>query len=84
MTITAQERFNTIIKESGIPSDRFAAFIEEITRQVNLNTVLTGTGSPEGAVEASPTQLYMDDSGTAGNILYVKKTGTGSTGWILV
>jgi len=46
-------------------------------------TVLSGQGSPEGAVSAPPTTLYVDLSGTTETILWVKKVGTGTTGWIL-
>ena len=82
--IIALEQFIQWTKEDGLPTQRAAEFIEEMTRQVNLNTVLSGTGSPETVVTAVPKQMYMDDSGTAGSILYIKKTGTAKTGWILV
>lgn len=49
--------------------------------------IIVGTGSPEGVVEAEQTRLYMDDSGTAGNILYIKRDtdigGDRAKGWIL-
>jgi len=82
--ITSLERFLSWVDSSGRPTDRTAEFIEDITRQVNENTVLSGAGTPESNVTANPKRLYMDTTGTAGNILYVKKTGTGKTGWILV
>ena len=81
--ITPFERFTTWL-DGVLPSLRASEWIEAITRQVNQNTVLEGSGSPEGVVTAIPTTLYMDTAGTAGNILYVKKTGEGDTGWILV
>ncbi len=40
---------------------------------------LAGTGSPEGSVTADPGQTYLD---TTANSLWIKKTGTGNTGWI--
>lgn len=50
--------------------------------------LIISTGSPEGVVEANQGCLYMDDAGTAGNILYVKRddniAGDRTTGWILV
>lgn len=82
--ITAFETWELFVEQNGVPTQRAIEFLEEITRHVNLNTVLSGTGSPEGVIEAEPTQLYMDDSGSAGSILYVKKTGTGNTGWVVV
>lgn len=58
------------------------------TQQVNRTVPLTGTGSPEGVVEAQILQSYMDDTGTAGSILYIKRDadilGDRSKGWILV
>jgi hypothetical protein len=55
---------------------------------LNALIPLSGTGSPEGAVEGLQYQLYVNDSGTAGNILYVKKLaaigGDTTQGWILV
>jgi len=84
MTVTAQERFSELVDERGFLTTRGANFIEELVRQVNQNEVASGSGSPEGVVTANPKKLYMDEGGTAGNILYVKKTGTGDTGWILV
>ena len=78
------ERFESITDENGKPTLRASEHLRETTRQVNLSTVLTGSGSPEGVLEAEPTQLYMDTSGSAGNILYIKKTGVSDTGWILV
>lgn len=50
--------------------------------------LIVGTGSPEGVIEANQGALYMDDAGTAGAILYVKRdadiTGDKTQGWILV
>lgn len=84
MTIIAFDRVSSQVNADGTPTLRKAEWIEAMTRQVNLSTILTGTGSPEGAVTANPTALYMDESGSAGSILYIKQTGTGNTGWILV
>lgn len=58
------------------------------TQQVSQLSVLTGTGSPEGVVNAPQTTFYMDDAGTAGAILYIKRdtqiAGDPTQGWILV
>lgn len=40
-----------------------------------------GTGSPEGVVAKSPGAPYLD---TVAGSFYVKQTGTGDTGWLLV
>ena len=56
--------------------------------QVQERTLLIGTGSPEGVVEAEQGQEYMDDAGVAGAIKYIKRDanvgGDKSLGWILI
>ena len=51
--------------------------------QINLSSVLwrVGTGSPEGVVNANPGSLYSRTDGGVATTLYMKNTGTGSTGW---
>lgn len=47
-----------------------------------LNALLmTGAGSPEGAVAAPIGTLYTRTDGTPGATLYVKESGVGTTGW---
>jgi hypothetical protein len=50
--------------------------------------ITSGSGSPEGTVDANPMQFYMDTAGTAGAILYIKRDanigGDSTKGWILV
>lgn len=46
--------------------------------------VLMYDGTPEGSVSAVPGSLCMNQSGTAGAILYIKQSGTGNTGWVNV
>jgi hypothetical protein len=42
-----------------------------------------GTGSPNGAVTASPPARYWNRSGGAGTTLYVKESGANTnTGWV--
>ncbi len=77
------DRFVEFIREDRLTL-RSSEFLRELVRQVNLNETLIGVGSPEGVVEASVKQRYMNTSGASGNILYIKKTGNGNTGWILV
>ena len=60
----------------------------KLLRQLVQLQVLSGSGSPEGVIEAKITTLYMNTAGTAGNILYIKRdadiSGDRSQGWILV
>lgn len=83
--IIALERFISWVDSDSRPTQRTAEYIEEMTRLVNLNTPIVGTGSPEGVVTAKITQMYMDDAGTASAIMYIKQTGDGTdTGWVLI
>jgi len=81
--ITPFERFSKMANEDVTPTLRMAEFLEAITRQVNLNTPIKDSGSPEGAVTADIGQFYIDTSGAAGSRLYEKASGSGNTGWIL-
>lgn len=73
-----------IVDDKGMMTQRTL----EWTRNVTNLSIITGTGSPEGVIEAQTTTLYMNESGTAGSILYIKKLadigGDRKQGWILV
>ena len=73
------------ITEKGVMTQVMRVF----TTQVTESGLLIGTGSPEGVVKANQGREYMDDAGTAGAILYIKRDpddglGDTSKGWILV
>lgn len=42
----------------------------------------TGVGDPNGAVSAVVGTLYLRSDGGASTTLYVKESGTGSSGWV--
>ena len=73
-----------IVEEDKTMSRAFSAWAGSVS---DLG-VFTGSGSPEGVVNAGITRFYMNTAGTAGSILYVKKltniSGDASRGWILV
>lgn len=46
-------------------------------------SIYTGTGFPEGKVEAPVGSVYTDSAATAGAIRWVKASGTGNTGWVV-
>lgn len=77
------ERFEQIIDDGGNPTLRFSEYLREMTRLVNLNTPIQGTGSPEGVITAEISQRYMDTAGASEAVLYIKKAGSSDTGWIL-
>src|SRR2546425_563783 len=47
-----------------------------------MASLLMGSGSPEGKITARVGTGYLRTDGGAGTTLYVKESGTGSTGWI--
>ena len=73
-----------------ITEDDFTQSLEmrDWTQSVTDRLPSVGTGSPEGVVIANQLAMHMDDAGTAGNILYIKRDadigGDRSQGWILV
>ncbi|PHS61786.1 MAG: hypothetical protein COB09_17110 [Thalassobium sp.] len=82
MTIAQPDR--KIVDDNGQSVIRFTTWLDQVTRL----QIAEGSGSPEGVLVAEQTKLYMDTSGTAGNILYIKKlseiSGDKTQGWILV
>ena len=44
--------------------------------------ILEGSGSPEGAVEASVGSIYLRTDGGADTSVYYKESGSGNTGWV--
>ena len=74
----------SLIKESGAPSDQLNLWFKVISDR----STIIGTGSPEGIYEGTQGALYMDETGTSGNILYIKRNsdilGDITQGWILV
>lgn len=63
---------------------RFRRWIQLVTEL----DIITGTGSPEGVIEAKQKRLYMDEAGISGSILYIKRDadigGDRTQGWIAV
>lgn len=44
--------------------------------------ICSGSGSPNSVVAAPPGSIYLNTNGGAGTTLYVKESGTGTTGWV--
>lgn len=66
------------IKASAIQSDGLLStgtYLKIIDTTVN-----TGPGTPEGQVAANPGSIYLSTGGS----VYIKKTGTGNTGWATI
>lgn len=83
---------NTVAPNPSIPiineNAEMTQVFKDWTQLVTRFDLIVGTGSPEGVVEAEQARIYLDDIGTAGNILYVKRdpdiTGDRKLGWILI
>ena len=73
-----------LVEENRAQSEQMRVWTRLITNQA----LIIGTGSPEGVVEAEQGASYMDDTGTAGSIKYIKRdadiSGDKTQGWILV
>lgn len=55
----------------------------EVTGNLTLNNLISGTGSPEGAETADTGTIYTRSDGGAGNAVYFKMAGTATnTGWV--
>ena len=82
--ITKPSPLNPIVNEEGIAVFDMALWLENIN---NLSMVID-SGSPEGIVEGIQGRQYMDQAGTTGSILYIKKLssilGDTTKGWVLV
>lgn len=74
----------SIVGNDGRMIRRFKIWAQSVTR---LDPIVSA-GSPEGVIPAQVGRFYIDDTGTAGNILYVKRDadigGDTTQGWILV
>ena len=85
MNIVPLDSNSPIVDENGGMTQRTRKW----NRAVSRLGIIEGSGSPEGVEEAIPTQQYMDTSGTAGSILYIKRDaddglGDKTKGWVLV
>lgn len=70
------------------PDGTMAQPFRQFTQDASLSIPIVGDGSPEGVVEARQYSLYIDSTGTVGNIQYRKMqpdvAGDKSKGWLLV
>lgn len=52
------------------------AYVDDLTQYLT-----SGVGSPEGFISAPVGTLYVDTAGTENNVLYIKESTAGTTGW---
>ena len=72
------------LRDDGSLQPAFQLFAQSLANRA----LIIGEDSPEGVIEANQGAVYMDDAGTAGAILYIKRNadiaGDKTQGWILV
>lgn len=82
--ITKINPTSKIVNKDGRPLRQLQDFLLDVAN----TSLIIGTGSPEGIIEATQGREYMDDAGTAGAIKYIKRDadvlGDRSLGWIVI
>ena len=68
---------------SGAPRTQFdcSGEVHVIGNPSSDVQIIGGTGSPEGTINADAGSLYLRTDGGTGETLYVKVSGSGTTGW---
>ncbi len=88
LNIVKPDSTRAIVEEDSTMHYIFRDWSNFITDQVNFSSMLSGVGSPEGVVVSKRFREYMDETGTTGNIKYIKQVndiaGDESKGWILI
>lgn len=74
-----------LVDKSGIATQDLRSWLVS----VGIQLTITGIGSPEGIIEAEVTAEYMDTTGAAGSVKYIKRdidNGAGDKrfGWVLI
>ena len=73
-----------LLSENGAPATQLNSWLKVVTD----GALIIGTGSPETVVEAPQGASYMNDAGTTGTLLYLKRDadigGDKTQGWLLV
>lgn len=83
--IIPPEPIDAVVKEDGTMFDRFMNWTQDVTSVLNFVTPTSGSGTPEGVVEAKTGKFYTD---TVVPNLYWKSVddvaGNKSNGWLVV
>ncbi len=78
--VVVTDVFPGVSDPDGTPVDRKYTIAQILAAGGgSASAVLVSTGTPEGAVTAAPGTFFFD---TVARTLYMKETGTGTTGWI--
>lgn len=83
-TINSYDPTVPIVEGAGRPSELFLILL----RQLEERGLIIGTGSPEGTIEAQQGREYMDETGVAGAVKYIKQqadiAGDRTRGWVAI
>lgn len=75
---------NPIVDDGKMMTQEFRSWVRIITER----SLMIGSGSPDGVVSAPQGAQYMDESGSSGSILWLKRAsdigGDVTLGWVLV
>lgn len=84
MQVNPLGRSIKVVDADGRATQELSLFTDAVAKLA----IIIGTGSPESVVEGIQGQLYMNQSGSSGSILYIKKlsdiSGDRTQGWVLV
>jgi len=73
-----------IVDKSGVMIKHFRQWVNRVDSQLTIE----GDGSPEGVVDALPLKTYMDKSGGAGSVFWIKQlpdiAGDTTRGWVAI
>jgi len=70
-------------RQNGLQKGSIEVLSDKTAYYMNLTAFITsGSVAPNGNVTAPVGSLYTHTAGTAGNVLFVKETGTGNMGWV--
>ena len=82
--ITPLNPTQPIADTDGIMSLQMRYFVQEVSSQ----SIIIGSGSPDGIYEANQGRDYMDEDGAPGAVKYVKQKvaigGNSKLGWVAI
>jgi hypothetical protein len=73
-----------IVSEQGNMTQVMNTFADQVTE----NSLIIGTGTPETVIPANQGRFYMDETGLAGSVLFIKQLsdigGDNKQGWVAI
>lgn len=87
MPVNPISRSVKAVDANGRPTQEFNVFTEDVSNLARVTTPSTGTGNPDGVLEAPQGRFYFDTAAAPGSRLYFKQVddvaGDKSLGWAL-